>query len=77
MRRRFVFWRGSATAPGQRKRALRQSVPEFSSTRHGDRSGQRRKACVAHCVDLSLWQEVQGLGILYLSVIAGEMKAKV
>ncbi len=28
-------------------------------------------------VDLSVWQDVQGLGILYLSVIAGEMNLNV
>jgi hypothetical protein len=32
---------------------------------------------VAQAVDLSAWQVVQGLGILYLSVMAGVMKAKV
>ncbi len=32
---------------------------------------------VAQSVDLSVWQEVQGLGILYLSVIAGETNLKV
>jgi hypothetical protein len=32
---------------------------------------------VAHSVDLSVWQEVQGFGILYLSVIAGVMNLKV
>jgi len=34
-------------------------------------------APVAQAVDLSVWQLVQGLGILYLSVMAGVMKAKV
>lgn len=33
--------------------------------------------CVAHAVVLSVWQLVQGLGILYLTVIAGEMNWKV
>ena len=32
---------------------------------------------VAHAVLLSVWHEVQGFGILYLSVIAGVMNAKV
>jgi len=43
----------------------------------GERSGQWRSASDAHAVDLSVWQEVQGLGMLYLSVIAGEMNANV
>jgi len=47
------------------------------SIRHGERSGQCRKASVAHAVVLLAWQVVQGLGILYLSVIAGVTKAKV
>jgi hypothetical protein len=32
---------------------------------------------VAQSLDLSVWQDVQGLGILYLSVIDGEMNLKV
>ena len=47
------------------------------SVLHGDRSGQRRIASSAHAVDLSVWQDVQVFGILYLSVIAGEMKRNV
>jgi hypothetical protein len=31
----------------------------------------------AHAVVLSWWQDVQGLGILYLSVANGEMKRNV
>ena len=31
----------------------------------------------AQAVDLPAWHEVQGLGILYLSVISGVMKRKV
>jgi len=34
-------------------------------------------ASLAHAVVLSLWHEVHGLGILYLSVIAGVMNRKV
>ena len=34
-------------------------------------------ASSAHRVVLSLWQEVQGFGIPYLSVIEGEMKLNV
>ena len=45
--------------------------------RHGERSGQCRKASVAQVVGLSAWHVVQGFGILYLSVIAGVMKANV
>ena len=33
--------------------------------------GHSRMACVAHPVDLSVWQDVHGLGILYASVIRG------
>jgi hypothetical protein len=32
---------------------------------------------VAQAVDLSVWQDVQGFGILYFSVMAGVMKANV
>jgi hypothetical protein len=34
-------------------------------------------ASVAQAEDLSVWQDVQGLGILYLSLMAGVMNAKV
>ncbi len=47
------------------------------SALHGDRSGQCRKISVAQAVVLSAWHDVQGFGILYLSVIAGVMKANV
>ena len=43
----------------------------------GEVSGQWLMASSAHAVDLSWWQEVQGLGILYRSVMAGEMNRKV
>ena len=46
-------------------------------TRHGDVVFQVISSFVAQSVDLSVWQDVQGLGILYLSVIAGEMNLKV
>ena len=46
-------------------------------TRHGDVVVQVIRFFVAQSVDLSVWQDVQGLGILYLSVIAGEMNLKV
>ena len=45
--------------------------------RHAERSGQRRNSSVAQAVVLSAWHVVQGLGILYLSVIAGVIKANV
>ena len=48
-----------------------------SPTRHGDVVLQVRSSFVAQSVDLSAWQDVQAFGILYLSVIAGEMNLKV
>jgi hypothetical protein len=39
--------------------------------------GQRLIAFAAQAVDLSAWQDVQGLGILYFWVIVGEIKRKV
>jgi len=45
--------------------------------RQGELSGQWLIASLAQPVDLSAWQVVQGLGILYLSVIAGVMKSNV
>ena len=54
-----------------RPSALRYSI------RHGERSGQCRITSVAHAVVLSAWHDVQGFGILYLSVIAGVMNANV
>jgi len=45
----------------------------FHSAGHGERPGQCRIASAAHAVVLSVWQDVHGLGILYLSVIAGAM----
>ena len=47
------------------------------STRHGERSGQCRKASVAQALLLSKWHEVHGFGILYFSVITGVINAKV
>ena len=52
-------------------------VRDLYSSRQGERSGQWRSASVAHAVVLSVWQEVQGFGILYFSVIAGVMNANV
>jgi len=45
--------------------------------RHGETSGHRLISASAHAVDLSLWQEVQGFGIAYLSVSAGAMNRNV
>jgi hypothetical protein len=45
--------------------------------RQGERSGQWRSASVAHAVVLSVWQEVHGFEILYLSVMAGVMNRNV
>ena len=45
--------------------------------RHDEISDQWLIAFSAHAVDLSVWHEVHGLAILYLSVIAGEMNRKV
>ena len=45
--------------------------------RQGEPSGQCCKVSVAQAVDLSVWQVVQGFGILYFSVIAGVMNANV
>jgi len=59
-------------------RALRRFVGyKVQFRRHGDRSGHRFRASVAHAVVLSAWHIVHGFGILYLSVIAGVMKANV
>ena len=49
----------------------------FYSMRQGDSSVQWRMASAAQAVFLSMWQDVHGFGILYLSVIAGVMKANV
>ncbi len=47
------------------------------SPRHGDMLDQVRIVSFAHSVDLSLWQPVQGFGILNCSVIVGVMKLNV
>ena len=52
------------------------SIPLYS-TLHGERSVRWPIAASAQAVGLSIWQEVHGLGILYLSVMAGEMNRKV
>ena len=53
------------------------SVSLHCPTRHEDVVFQVISSLVAHSVDLPVRQDVQGLGILYLSVIAGEMNLKV
>ena len=45
--------------------------------RHGETPGHFFNSFSAHSFDLSLWHEVHALGILYFSVIAGEMNLKV
>lgn len=61
------------------KKRLFKPPPECTDQfiRHAERSGQRRNSSVAHAVVLSVWHVVQGLGILYLSVIAGVINANV
>jgi len=53
------------------------SLQNLYSSRQGERSGHLLNSFVAHAVDLSVWQEVHGFGILYLSVISGVMNRKV
>jgi hypothetical protein len=52
-------------------------VSPHSPIRHGDVVFQVIISFVAQSVDLSVWQDVQAFGVLYLSVIAGEMNLKV
>ena len=49
----------------------------YCVTRQGETWGQFSRASRAHSVVWSSWQVVQGLGIPYLSVNAGEMNLKV
>ena len=49
----------------------------YSETRHGEVVFQLSSSLVAQPVDLSVWHDVHGFGILYLSVIAGVMNWKV
>src|ERR1700678_2425822 len=46
-------------------------------TRQGERSVQALSVCSAHSMDLSVWQRVQGFGMLSVFVAAGGMKRKV
>jgi hypothetical protein len=59
------------------QQAVEPTVSLHCPTRHGDVVFQVISSFVAQSVDLSVWQDVQGLGILYLSVIAGEVNLKV
>jgi hypothetical protein len=61
----------------KRRRGVRYGTFGYCPTRQGDVVFQVVSSFVAQSVDLSVWQDVQGLGILYLSVIAGEMNLKV
>jgi hypothetical protein len=61
----------------QPKQVVKLEVSVHSPTRHGDVVFQVNISFVAQSVDLSAWQDVQAFGILYLSVIAGEMNLKV
>ena len=62
----------------QPERILKKNeYSKLYSSRHQDSSGQWRMASEAQAVVLSLWQEVQGLGILYLSVVEGAINANV
>ena len=49
----------------------------LAATRQCDTSGHFLSSSFAHAVVLPVWQEVQGLGILNRSVIAGVMNLKV
>jgi hypothetical protein len=60
-----------------RKQVADHEISTHSPTRHGDVVFQVNISFVAQSVDLSVWQDVQAFGILYLSVIAGEMNLKV
>jgi hypothetical protein len=51
--------------------------PQLPASLHGERSLQLAIAFAAQAVVLSLWQLAQGLGIFWLSVIAGVMILKV
>jgi hypothetical protein len=47
------------------------------ATRQGEAVFHDANSLPAQAVDLSVWHDVQGLGILYLSVMPGGMKRKV
>src|SRR5207302_9425347 len=49
----------------------------YCNTRQGEVVCQVRNCANAHFTDLSLWQDVQGLGTPNCSVNAGEMNRKV
>lgn len=49
----------------------------LAATRQWETSGHFLSSSSAHAVDLPVWQLVQGLGMLNLSVIEGEMNLNV
>ena len=51
--------------------------PGCHSTRHGETLVHCRIASSAHAVFLSVWQDVQGFGMAYRSVMAGETNRNV
>jgi hypothetical protein len=61
----------------QLKEVVEPTVSLYCPTRHADVVFQVISSLAAQSVDLSVWQDVQGLGILYLSVIAGEVNLNV
>lgn len=60
-----------------RARAKESNSPPQFPPRHGEIVDQVRSASFAQAVDLSVWHEVQGFGILKSSVIFGVMNANV
>lgn len=60
-----------------RERRTDEFIGTHCSARHGDTFDQSLKCSVAHAVDLSVWHDVHGLGILYLSVMSGVMNLNV
>lgn len=66
MARRGLRSCGNSAAPAHR-----------APLRQGDTLAQLLNASPAHAVDLSVWHEVHGFGILKSSVIFGVMNAKV
>lgn len=51
--------------------------PGYHSTRHGETLVHWRIASSAHAVLFPVWQEVQGFGMPYRSVVAGETNRNV
>jgi hypothetical protein len=57
--------------------SLAVEYTRYGVTRHGENSGQRRSAAIAHAVDWLVWQLVHGFGTFCPSVAAGGMKRNV